>query len=194
LNTGVVGGIISRVELHLPVDISFEDFFSRVCARMDLDPLTAELGYKFHTDRRRDAYHQLANEAQLRTAMTHGVGLMQRVRTRRVTLEIENLVCLLMYLCLFSMICILTLSQHPARQAASATRGRGTKRNVDEFESNPSLSTTLTFTSELRQLKAHLSCAKHPGKWCYVDPVKPGDHIHLDIFKLTLWAKKIVSS
>jgi hypothetical protein len=65
INTGVVRGTVSRVTIPLALDISFEDFFSRVCACMDLDPLEASLGYKFHTDRAQDAPHQLSNEEQL---------------------------------------------------------------------------------------------------------------------------------
>ncbi len=52
-------------------------------------------------------------------------------------------------------------------------------------------STTLSFLSELRELKGHLECSRHPGRHCYVSPIN-GDHIPLDIAKLTLWAKKMV--
>ena len=38
----------------MPTDISFEDFFSRVCAKMDLLPLKALLRYKFSGDRKND--------------------------------------------------------------------------------------------------------------------------------------------
>ncbi len=93
LNTGIVGGTVSRVTLRLALDISFQDFFSCVCARMDLDPLEASLGYKFHTDHARDPPHCLSNEEELRGAMLHGEDLMKRARTRVIYLEIHNLVC-----------------------------------------------------------------------------------------------------
>ncbi|KAG1905524.1 uncharacterized protein F5891DRAFT_1183466 [Suillus fuscotomentosus] len=64
LNTGVVGERISHVQIHLPVDIPFEDFFSRICAKMDLDPANAELGYKFHNDR--EPTHQAASTTRAR--------------------------------------------------------------------------------------------------------------------------------
>jgi hypothetical protein len=51
--------------------------------------------------------------------------------------------------------------------------------------------TTLSFTKELRQLKSRLDCAQHRGRHCYISPVN-GEHIMLDVYKLTLWAKKIV--
>jgi len=52
---------------------------------------------------------------------------------------------------------------------------------------------TIDFTDKLCQLKEHLSCAKHGGRWCYVSPIN-GQHQQLDLFVLTLWAKKIVSN
>ncbi|KZP22978.1 hypothetical protein FIBSPDRAFT_889874 [Athelia psychrophila] len=168
LNTGVANGLVSRVDIRLPVDISFDDAISRITARMDLDPLKCHLGYKYHDDKRRGDSHQLTDEDQWRAAIDHGIQLIRRARTRRVVLEIENL--------------------QPARQT-TASKSRGTKRSADDSENDPS--TSVSFVSELRQLKGHLSCARHPGSWCYVDRIKPDDHIPLDIFKLTLWAKKI---
>jgi len=56
---------------------------------------------------------------------------------------------------------------------------------------NSKPSTTLSFTKELRELKQRLYCAKHRGRYCYVSPIN-GEHISLDVFKLMLWAKKIV--
>ncbi|KAI6140852.1 hypothetical protein BKA82DRAFT_4362785 [Pisolithus tinctorius] len=50
LNTGVIGGTVSHVQLHFATDIGFDDFFSHICAKMDLDLKEAELGYKYHTD------------------------------------------------------------------------------------------------------------------------------------------------
>ncbi|KIK24105.1 hypothetical protein PISMIDRAFT_99261, partial [Pisolithus microcarpus 441] len=92
LNTGVVGGRVSRVQIRVPLDISFEDFFSRVCAKMDLDLADAELGYKYHNDRVRDAPHLLSDAQQLHEALERGSLLMQRARSRQVVLEIHNLV------------------------------------------------------------------------------------------------------
>jgi hypothetical protein len=54
--------------------------------------------------------------------------------------------------------------------------------------------TAVSFKTELRELKQRLQCEKHSGRYCYVDPIHPGEHIALDIYKLTLWAKKIVSN
>jgi len=92
LNTKTIGANVSRVQLRLPLDISFEDFFSRVCAKMDLNPSEAELGYKFNMDRARDDPNQLSSEMQLREAMDRGRKLLNRARTREIILEIHNLV------------------------------------------------------------------------------------------------------
>jgi hypothetical protein len=59
---------------------------------MDLEPQNAVLGYKFNKDRRCDPYLNLTNGDQLRAAMAKGADLIERARTRRVVLEIQNLV------------------------------------------------------------------------------------------------------
>ena len=93
LNTGVVGGMVTQTPLRLPVDLPFDDFFSRVCARMDLEPLEASIGYKFSGDRKTDAPFRLSSEDELRGAMAKGIEKMKRARTKAVIMEIFNLVC-----------------------------------------------------------------------------------------------------
>lgn len=92
LNTNVVGGIVSQKPLHLPVDLSFEDFFTRVCAHMELDPLNVNIGYKFSGDRKTDPAFRLATEEDLRGAMQRGIDKIRRARSREVIMEIFNLV------------------------------------------------------------------------------------------------------
>lgn len=96
LNTGIIGGEVSRIVLRLPVDIPFEDFMSRVCARMGLNPRDASLGYKYPKDLRRSQWHALANEVDLQAAMDCGIGYICRAQKHQVILEIENLVCLIL--------------------------------------------------------------------------------------------------
>lgn len=91
-NTAIVGAIVTHSNLHLPCDISFADFWTRVCAHMDLDPAEAELGYKFSVDRAGDLTHSLANENNLHTAIEHGQGLVCCARTRKIEIIIHNLV------------------------------------------------------------------------------------------------------
>ena len=50
---------------------------------------------------------------------------------------------------------------------------------------------SIDVTDMLRQLKEHLSCAKHGGRWCYVSPID-GQHWELDIFVLTLLSRSVL--
>ncbi|KAJ2913752.1 hypothetical protein MD484_g6668, partial [Candolleomyces efflorescens] len=90
LNTGIVGGIITRIPLRLPSDIGFPDFFDRVCAKMDLDPTKAQLGYRLAGEPVRNVY-RLGMEEDLRTAMDKLLHKMKRARTKEHVLEIENM-------------------------------------------------------------------------------------------------------
>ncbi|KIO04230.1 hypothetical protein M404DRAFT_144024 [Pisolithus tinctorius Marx 270] len=157
LNTSFVGGTVSHVQLRFAVDTSFEDFFSCICAKMDLDPKEAQLGYKYHTDRVHDPPHQLSNAQQLAEAFEHGHHLLKHTQVREVVLEIHNL--------------------------ASAAVG-------SENDNNQELATSMSFAAEFCKLKEHLKCAKHVGKYCYIQPTD-GDHMEQDVYKLTSWAKGI---
>ncbi|KAH9066997.1 hypothetical protein EDB83DRAFT_2181108, partial [Lactarius deliciosus] len=167
LNTEVVGSTVTRVFLALPSDIIFGDFFSRVCAHMDISPTDALLGYKFSGDPVQAAPYHLTNEEELREAMKKAIEKMRRARTREVFVEIHNL-------------------QLQRRRAA----GNG-KRAATALENNPEPDTTVTFSHELRELKRHLECQRHHGQYCYVSPVD-GRHRPCDVYQLTLWAKQIL--
>ena len=65
LNTNVMGGIISQKPLCLPVDLSFKGFFTHVCTHMELDPLNANISYKFSGDCKTDPAFCLATEKDL---------------------------------------------------------------------------------------------------------------------------------
>ena len=95
LNTGVIGGPVTRIFLRLPTDIPFEDFISRVCARMDLDLANSDtlLGYKLSGDPVRTPPYHLSNEEELREAIQKGVDKVRRSRSREVFIEIHNMVC-----------------------------------------------------------------------------------------------------
>jgi hypothetical protein len=58
----------STKDIDVPVDIPHEDFISRVCAVMNLDVATAELGWKSNDYPKRDPARQLAMENDLRDA------------------------------------------------------------------------------------------------------------------------------
>ena len=70
----------------------FADFFSQVCANMELDPLIAQLGFKFTGDRKTDPAFRLATEEELRGAMAQAILKIKKARTREVVMEIFNLV------------------------------------------------------------------------------------------------------
>lgn len=91
-HTAVIGGVVTRAQLRLPTSLSFADFYSRVCARMDLDPLTARIGYKISGDRVRDDPNQLSNVDDYRFAVQKVVDKASRARSRAVVLELFNLV------------------------------------------------------------------------------------------------------
>jgi hypothetical protein len=93
LNTGVVGGIVTYVPLRLPADLSFADFYSRVCAKMDLDPAAAELAYKITGDLVRAPAFRLNYEGDYNEAMRKMREKTRRARTREVVLTIQNMVC-----------------------------------------------------------------------------------------------------
>jgi hypothetical protein len=84
-------------------------------------------------------------------------------------------------------------NQNPARAAAQGVQKRSAAESSAVGIDSTEPDTTVSFKTELRELKQRLQCEKHSGKYCYVDPINPGEHIALDVYKLTLWAKKIVS-
>lgn len=92
LNTSVVGSPAARRELRVPSDLLFSDFFSRVCANMDLDPSEAQIGYKFHNDRAKDAPRELSKESDYLAMMQEMNRKILCARTRNPVLFLHNLV------------------------------------------------------------------------------------------------------
>lgn len=97
LNTAVIGSLVTRRELHIPSDLTFADFYSRMCANMDLNPSEASVGYKFHTDHARDPPRELSSESDYLPMMQEMVRKVLAARTRNPVLFLHNLVrpCLL---------------------------------------------------------------------------------------------------
>ncbi|KIK81788.1 hypothetical protein PAXRUDRAFT_806793 [Paxillus rubicundulus Ve08.2h10] len=67
------------------------------------------------------------------------------------------------------------------------------KKHKESGDAATQLAASFDFTDELCQLKEHLGCVTHQGCWCFVSPID-SHHKQLDLFILTLWAKKIMSS
>lgn len=92
LNTTIVGGLVTRRELRIPSELIFADFYSRVCANMDVKPEDASIGFKYHTDRARDPPQQLSNEGDYEAMRTEMVRRVLAARSRTPVLFIHNLV------------------------------------------------------------------------------------------------------
>ena len=84
--------MVTRVFLRLPSDIIFGDFFSHVCARMDISPTDSLLGYKFSGDPACTLPYRLSNEEELHDAIKKGIGKMKRSQKHDVFIKIHNLV------------------------------------------------------------------------------------------------------
>ena len=189
LNTTIVGGLVTRRELRISSDLIFADFYSRMCANMDLDPSGASIGYKFHTDRAKDVPHQLNNESEYLAMMQEMVRKVLAARTRNPVLFLHNLVR--SRLLAWNIISFLFhFSQHPATHTP-VSKWKRDDDPTDDKESRPCPSTTLDFTREYRELHSRLRCRLHGGRPCRVDPVTT-EHDELNIYQLTLWAQMIV--
>ena len=85
--------IASRGEIAFEWEIPFGDFYDRICARMDLDPMEAVLGYKFETDAKKSIIRLPSDDLAIFDAMLEKVkSRIARARTRAVVLEIHDLV------------------------------------------------------------------------------------------------------
>jgi hypothetical protein len=68
-----VGRVITRIpinnkatrDIEIDVDITLQDFVSRVCTNMGLDPATAQIGWKSYDDAKHAHAQQLATEDKL---------------------------------------------------------------------------------------------------------------------------------
>ncbi|KAJ3979368.1 hypothetical protein F5890DRAFT_1393553, partial [Lentinula detonsa] len=166
----------------LPTNLAFNDFFSRICAHMDLDPVSARIGYKIVPGQRaRDIPYQISNKEEYRVAVTNIVDRINWARTREVFMEILNLVCKLILFCKN----LLTIFKDPPRCTVEARGMKRTNQVNDE-----TLNTNLNFNKQLRELREHPQCQKHHGHHCYIDPIT-ADHRELDIATQTHWAKLI---
>lgn len=74
-------------------DIPYIDLRSRSCANLDLDSVTAELGYKITgADSPKTQPSPFASKNDFLLAMTHICGLISHAHTKEYSIEIINLV------------------------------------------------------------------------------------------------------
>jgi hypothetical protein len=80
-------------QFSIESDIPYIDLRSRSCANLDLDSVTAELGYKITgADGPKTLPSAFASENDFLLAMTRICGLISRARTKEYGIEIINLV------------------------------------------------------------------------------------------------------
>ena len=138
----------SRAELVFDWNIPYGDFYDQICARMDLNPKDATLGYKFEVDLKRSIIQLPSNTPTVfDTMLVKTKARIARACTRAVVLEIHNLVCSI--LSIWPNLLMLL-------QAAKQTPTAPGKKAAEVI--TPSL--TVRQTSKLKLLREKLQCAK----------------------------------
>ena len=105
----LVGRVLTRIpinggkatkDIEINVDITFQDFISRMCANMDLDPTTAQIGWKTLDDAQRMPARQLASDDDLKNAFRDLLKLKNNPRRKKevvmlvihlVSLQVSNI-------------------------------------------------------------------------------------------------------
>ncbi|KAJ6571919.1 hypothetical protein B0H19DRAFT_890423, partial [Mycena capillaripes] len=148
----------------LPSDIPAGDFFSCVHAHMNVDPATANLGWKELSERHKDPYHRLSTDKDLRDALKVLVDLMKSTRRKKaVVMELVN------------------LQVQPD--------GQTTKQAEKESETAV---TSVELRKLQAKLACALHPSKN--RWCHVmgpESKFPGKHVLLGIEHVMLWARKM---
>ncbi|KAF7979309.1 hypothetical protein HWV62_43034 [Athelia sp. TMB] len=162
-NSDTLGARVSRVFQDIDIGIDFEDFFSQACANMDINVTTAELGWKFTTQKKGDAPNQLATADDFKYAMDMAIAKQQRAITNPVEVQIFNL-------------------KAPTVAPAAAKKRKAGNEAPGAF---------IDCTTQLKTLRETLLCQTHDRRHCYVSP-RNGEHIDVGDDRMGLWARKIV--
>ncbi|KAJ6490437.1 hypothetical protein DFH09DRAFT_1454372 [Mycena vulgaris] len=149
--------------LVVPSDLSSEDFFSRVHAHMNVDPTTAQLGWKESLDRRRDPYNRLASGQDMRDAFTRLVALTKSRTKRAIVMEIVNLEV-----------------QPDGKPTKQAEKPSETAVTIPELRKVKEKLACAEHPGRNRWCYVLPPSSKHPGK-----------HVPLDIEVIGLWARKM---
>ncbi|KAJ7018948.1 hypothetical protein C8F04DRAFT_1324746 [Mycena alexandri] len=152
-----------KTQIVFPIDIPATDFFSRVYAKMNVDPTTAVLGWKESQDRRGDPYQSLTSSDDLANAFGRLVKIQNNTRRKKeVIMEVVNL-----------------------EQRSSETT---TKKKADKPSET---AVTLPELRKVKE-KLTCALHPGKNRWCYVRGPKdkrPGEHVPLDLEVLLLWAR-----
>jgi hypothetical protein len=87
-----------RKEFSLETDIAWADFLSRCCANLDLDPRTAELGYRISGQGPRTVPAAISSVEEFGIAMTRITDIVSRARSTTYGIEVIDLVGFLNYM------------------------------------------------------------------------------------------------
>jgi hypothetical protein len=80
-------------DIKFPIDISYQDFLDRICAAMDVDPNTTQLGWKSNDEPKRSPAHQLSTQTEMRDAFQKLLNMMRNPRRyKEVVMEVIHLV------------------------------------------------------------------------------------------------------
>ncbi|KAF8811481.1 hypothetical protein BYT27DRAFT_7277025 [Phlegmacium glaucopus] len=167
----LIGRVLTRIpindgkatrDIEINIDIPLQDFVSRMCANMGLDPTTAEIGWKSGDDAKRAPARQLATEDDLKTAFRDLLKLKNNTRrTKEVVMHIIH------------------TNPHPVEAPKKKTDGNRTT----DFAYYEEL--------RIVQEKLRCAKHPGPNRWCYVSPENPNEHIKLALEEVTLWARKL---
>ncbi|KAF7328413.1 hypothetical protein MVEN_02557000 [Mycena venus] len=152
-----------KTQLIIPANIPSIDFFSRIHARMNIDPATATLGWKESQDRRRDPHNRLSTAQDLSDAFKRLITLQNRRRKKPVIMEVVNLE--------------VQADGKPTKQAEKQSE---TAITIPELEKVKAKLTCALHPGRNRWCYVMPPTSKHPGK-----------HIPLGIDHVGLWARKV---
>ncbi|KAJ7110949.1 hypothetical protein C8R44DRAFT_883400 [Mycena epipterygia] len=167
-NANVIGATQVSHSKKYSCAVPFNTAFVEICSIMGLDHSVAQIGYKWDNEKAHAPIHGLLSATDWKDCLESGIGMMQRARTRQVKCVIKNL--------------------NPPEETAAIAKTAGKKRK-EPSSSSSNERKTYDFTREYRELKNHLSCAKHKGDLCYIH--EDGHHIRVEPSHATLWAKEI---
>jgi hypothetical protein len=90
INTDIIGAAQHTKYLHIFSNTSFEQAWNELCQNMELNPATAQLGYKYDNERVRDKLHELNDANDWRQCVKGALMQIKTARTRIVTCRIYN--------------------------------------------------------------------------------------------------------
>jgi hypothetical protein len=190
VNAASPGAAPTRAEFSVPRDLAFEDVFSRLCAKMNVPPETAVLGYKFDKEPVRAPPHRLMNQGDYSGALEVLTAKISRAYATKPKLNVYWLVSGVG--CTFDG--ELTLLQNNGYESSVRKPGRPKTSIASSSAGAVPADQLEAVAPHLRALKEHTQsrCGKDGHTWCRPDPLNPRECVKLDLQDLTYWAGKMV--